>query len=439
MAQDVNVFWFRRDLRTHDNRGLFEALSSGLPVLGVFVFDKTILDRLEDKTDARVSFLHQTLEDLSAQFAEHGSSLLIEHSTPKALFSKLLKSSDFKVHKVFTNRDYEPYASERDASIAKFLGEAGVEFESFKDHVIFHENEVVKDDAGPYVVFTPYKRKWLARAKERAKELKPVASENNLGQLVQWQGGKAPSLEDMGFRPTEISIPGKSIKKQSLVNYGKDRDFPAIDGTSRLGLHLRFGTTSIRRAVEVAYKTSDVWLSELIWREFYSQVMWHYPHSATGSFRTQYDEIDWRNNDDDFEAWKQGQTGYPIVDAGMRELVATGYMHNRVRMITASFLTKHLLIDWRWGERFFARHLLDFDLASNVGGWQWAAGSGTDAAPYFRIFNPESQLKKFDKDMVYTRKWVPELETSSYPDPIVGHKMARERCLDVYKKALKPS
>ncbi|NQZ02384.1 MAG: deoxyribodipyrimidine photo-lyase, partial [Bdellovibrionales bacterium] len=241
-----------------------------------------------------------------------------------------------------------------------------------------------------------------------------------------------------GFKPTSIELPPKKIQAGVLQNYGRDRDFPAIDGTSRLGLHLRFGTTSIRRAVEVAFKTSEVWLSELIWREFYSQILWHFPHSATSSFRPQYDEIKWRNDESDFEAWKRGQTGYPIVDAGMRELVATGYMHNRVRMITASFLTKHLLIDWRWGERFFARHLLDFELASNVGGWQWASGSGTDAAPYFRIFNPESQLKKFDKDMVYTKNWVPELGTPKYPEPVVDHKMARQRCLDTYKAALKP-
>ena len=438
MAQEVNVFWFRRDLRIADNRGLNAALGAGLPVLGAFLFDKSILGLLENKADARVSFLHHTIEELDGHFREHGSRLWVQHTTPDEFFKNLLGSKEFRVRKVFTNRDYEPYAVERDERVRSLLKSGGVEFESFKDHLIFHENEVVKEDGSPYVVFTPYKRKWLERAKLNPKELQPVPSENALGNLVPWSGFKIPSLASMGFAPTQITLPGKTLKKSILLNYAKDRDYPAIDGTSRLGLHLRFGTTSIRKAVDVARKTSEVWLSELIWREFYSQVLFHYPHSATSSFRSQYDLVEWRNDEGEFEAWKQGKTGYPIVDAGMRQLVSTGYMHNRVRMITASFLTKHLLIDWRWGERFFASHLLDFDLASNVGGWQWAAGSGTDAAPYFRVFNPEAQAKKFDASLEYIQKWVPELNSKDYPDPIVDHKMARTRCLDAYKKALKP-
>jgi deoxyribodipyrimidine photo-lyase len=432
----VNIFWFRRDLRLKDNRGLYKSLMSDLPVICIFIFDKNILSELE-KNDSRVTFIHQTLEDLNEDIQEAGSHLKVFHDEPESAFESILNDKSFQVQKVFTNHDYEPYGVERDSRVEKLLKKNDVEFETFKDQVIFEKSEVVKDDGDPYVVFTPYKRKWLEALKRRGQEAKPLRSEDHLGKLYQMKSNNILKLSDLGFEKSKIEIPTKMIQKKVLKNYKEDRDYPAKDGTTRLGLHLRFGTASIRRAVDVGKDFSDTWLSELIWREFYMQILWHYPHSAEKSFRQKYDDIKWRNDKSDFKAWSEGRTGYPLVDAGMRELVQTGYMHNRVRMLVASFLTKHLLINWKWGERFFAKHLLDFELASNVGGWQWAAGSGTDAAPYFRIFNPETQIKKFDKDQEYIKEYVPEIGTKDYPDPIVDHKEARQRCLDTYKEALK--
>lgn len=447
----INIFWFRRDLRLHDNAGLYHALRSGLPVLPVFIFDTDILDKLDDRDDARVTFLHHTLTALRESLAALGSTLHIYHGSPPTVWAKILR--DFDVREVYTNGDAEPYALSRDAQVRELLQAAGTGFQRYKDHVIFSGEEVLKDDGTPYVVFTPYSRRWKAKLNEQlatmtdeaGKEvpvsyfLKPYPNEAYFQHFHQCPPAPMPTLEQMGFVPNErIRIPATTVARGIIRQYDKNRDFPAIVGTTRLGIHFRFGTISIREKALKAQAMNETFLNELIWRDFYAMILHHFPHVAHGAFRPAYDRIEWRNDEQDFERWCAGQTGYPIVDAGMRELRATGYMHNRVRMVVSSFLTKHLLIDWRWGEAWFARKLLDFDLASNNGGWQWAAGSGTDAAPYFRIFNPTAQQAKFDKDLVYVRQWVKEYGTAQYPKPMVDHKLARERCLEVYKAALKP-
>ena len=437
----INIFWFRRDLRLRDNAGLFHALKGDYPVLPLFIFDTNILNELEDKKDARVEFIHDCIEALQEQLRELGSDILVKYGKPKKVWSEI--TEDFDIQAVYTNRDYEPYAKERDGSIEDLLKNKDIEFHHFKDHVIFDQDEVVKDDGDPYVVFTPYSRKWLEKLDEgRPKAGAPsryfdaFPCENHYDHFYKTGPLSIPKLSDMGFAETDIPVPSKEVKQGIIRNYDKTRNFPAINGTSRLGIHFRFGTISIRQKARKAFKLNKTYLSELIWRDFYSMILDHFPHVAKRSFRKKYDNIEWRNNEEEFQKWCAGKTGYPIVDAGMRELNQTGYMHNRVRMITASFLTKHLLIDWRWGEAYFAKKLLDYDLASNNGGWQWAAGSGTDAAPYFRIFNPYSQQKKFDKDLKYVRKWVPEYGTDNYPEPVVDHKFARERCLKRYKAGL---
>ncbi len=433
LKQNINIFWFRRDLRITDNAALYNALKADKPVLPLFIFDKSILDKLDDKDDARVSFLHQEIEKLKLEFANNQSDLKVEYGFPLQIWQELIQK--YQITAVYTNHDYEPYAQHRDSELAKLFEQHNIDFYTFKDQVIFEKNEVTKDDGKPYVVFTPYKRKWLDKL--NAYYLKPYPSEKLLENLYLTQPSTLPSLQTMGFEKSTMPFPDK-VFANVLKNYADDRNFPAKDATSHISLHLRFGTLSIRQLVAAAKNVSEVWLSELIWRDFYFAILWHFPHSATQSFRPEYDNIKWRNNPQEFEAWCAGKTGYPMVDAGMRELNQTGFMHNRVRMVVASFLTKHLLIDWRWGERYFAKQLLDFELSSNVGGWQWAAGSGVDAAPYFRIFNPAEQIKKFDKDLKYVKKWIPEFnDVFKYPKPIVDHKEARERCLRVYKEGLR--
>jgi deoxyribodipyrimidine photo-lyase len=313
-----------------------------------------------------------------------------------------------------------------------------ISLHSFKDQVVFEQSEVTKDDGLPYTVFTPYSRKWKAAWEANPPKLLP--SEKGLEYFLDSKPLPIPSLQSMGFEATDLVVPSKKWKEATVTNYTTQRDFPSIEGgTSHLGVHLRFGTISVRQLALETASVNTTYLNELIWRDFYHMILWHFPHIGTGkSFRAQYDLIEWRNNEKEFEAWCTGQTGYPIVDAGMRELNATGFMHNRVRMIVASFLTKHLLIDWRWGEAYFAQKLLDFDFAANNGGWQWASGSGCDAAPYFRVFNPRLQTEKFDKQLKYIRKWVPEFESLTYPRPIVVHEEARARVLGAYAKALKP-
>ncbi len=429
--EEVVLFWFRRDLRLEDNAGLFHALKNQKKVLPLFIFDREILDRLEDKRDARVQFIHLEIERISKQLKGFGSDITVRYGNPIDIWKDLLKTHNIKA--VYANNDYEPYAGKRDKQVAELLRKSGVEFNTFKDHVIFEKSEVTKDDGDPYVVFTPYSKKWLAAFD--AKNFQPFENEKYYDSFLQYEAESIPSLEEMGFESFKFEYPSREVPIPIVDKYDEQRDIPSVKGTTRLSMHLRFGTVSIRNLIAIAQKHNEVWLKELIWRDFYQMIIWHCPHSAKDSFRPEYDNIPWRNNEVEFEAWCQGKTGYPIVDAGMRELNATGFMHNRVRMITASFLTKHLLIDWRWGEAYFAKKLLDFELASNVGGWQWASGSGCDAAPYFRVFNPELQTKKFDPEMKYIKKWVPEFQELTYK-PIVEHKMARNRAIDTYKKAL---
>ncbi len=429
----MNIFWFRRDLRFHDNAGFFQALNQPVPVLPVFIFDKDILDQLEDKHDRRVVFIHQAIHSLQQQMVSKGSSLKVYYGKPLDIFERL--SQDFDINCVYTNHDYEPYALQRDRGITEFLQAKGISFQSFKDQVIFEKNEVMKDDGTPYTVFTPYSKKWKARLNESS--LASYDTNSLSHNLYQQLPQPIPALEEMGFHLMTLDFPASIVEDDIVRNYKAQRDFPAIKGTSKLSVHLRFGTISIRELARHVMHLSEPFLNELIWREFYQMILWNFPKVGAGqAFKPVYDFIEWRNNEAEFDKWCQGQTGYPIVDAGMRELNATGFMHNRVRMVVASFLCKHLLIDWRWGEAYFAEKLLDFDLASNNGGWQWAAGSGCDAAPYFRIFNPRLQTEKFDKDLAYIRKWVPEFQEFSYPAPIVDHDMARKRCLEVYSKAV---
>ena len=427
----LNIFWMRRDLRLEDNHGLHRALEADKPVLVLFIFDKDILDPLPAK-DARVQFIWQELKSIKAQLQEKASDLLVYHNSVSSAWEQIL--SEYTVDKVFTNRDYEPHAQERDKAIYEFLKSKDIEFRGYKDQVLFEKNEVLKDDGDPYVVYTPYMKKYRSLLKEEHFNSFPVLNSDNFYQI---QDLNFPSLEEMGFEQFPFDYPNRNFDEDIIRNYHETRDIPSIKGTSRLSLHLRFGTISIRKLAKEARHWNDKYFNELIWRDFYQQVLYHFPHSYSNGFRREYDQIEWEQNEEHFKAWCEGKTGYPMVDAGMRELNQSGFMHNRVRMVVASFLCKHLLIDWRRGEAYFAEKLLDYDAASNVGGWQWAAGSGVDAAPYFRVFNPELQLKKFDPDLKYIKKWVPEYGTKQYPEPIVNHKQARERALDRYKSVLK--
>ncbi len=429
----VTFFWHRRDLRIEDNAGLHKALLANHPVLPVFIFDTTILNKLEDRHDRRVQFIYQEVQRLKQTYQTHGSDLLVFYGEPLAVWQHILEQ--FNVAEVHTNRDYEPYAKERDKAILDVLELAGIPFKGSKDHVIFEKNEVVKPDGLPYTVFTPYMKRWKENL-NRVNGLESYPSEGHLHRLQTTEPLAMPSLAEMGFVATAFEFPGREANVDIIRKYDTQRDIPAIQGTSRLSLHLRFGTVSIRALARIAQKTNEKWLNELIWRDFYQMILYHFPHSAEHAFRAKYDQVPWRTAPEEFERWCTGNTGYPLVDAGMRELNATGFMHNRVRMVTASFLTKHLLIDWRLGERYFAAKLLDFDLASNVGGWQWAAGSGCDAAPYFRVFNPSAQQEKFDPNAQYIKKWIPEYGTPSYPAPMVDHTFARKRAIDTYKEAL---
>ncbi|SFT91387.1 deoxyribodipyrimidine photo-lyase [Lishizhenia tianjinensis] len=431
----MNIFWHRRDLRKDDNAGLYKALKSGDEVQPIFIFDTNILDELP-KGDQRVLFIHQELERLKKEYQKEGGDLWVFYGTPASVYKELLQKH--KIQKVYTNRDYEPYARERDATLHQFFSEHDVEFIGAKDHVIFEKDEVLKDDGTPYKVYTPYMRKWKECL--NAFYASSYPTRKYISTLHQCEAQALISLEEMGFDSEQTQeFPSREFPKSIVKSYHDTRDIPAIKGTSRLSLHLRFGTISIRELSRFAQQHNEKYWNELIWRDFYQMILFHFPDSVNTAFKPEYDKVQWRNNKEEFELWCKGKTGYPMVDAGMRELNKTGFMHNRVRMVVASFLTKHLLIDWRWGEAYFAEKLLDFDLASNVGGWQWAASSGVDAQPYFRIFNPESQLQKFDKDERYIRKWIPEYGTSKYPSPMVEHKMARQRALDAYKFALNKS
>jgi deoxyribodipyrimidine photo-lyase len=423
--QKVNVFWFRRDLRIGDNHGLCEALKSPYPVLPVFIFDTEILDDLEIK-DARVSFIFDRLSLVNKQLNHYQSSLYCGIGSPESVWEKILR--EFDVQEAFANEDYEPYAINRDKCIEDLLSERAVRFNRFKDQVIFCKEEIVKADGTPYTVYTPYKNKWMDRFNiEDIVCCEPVTSNFLRSQFP------FPSLKDIGFERSPIEVPDYDL--DHLEDYERTRNLPALNGTSHLSPHLRFGSISLRQVIKKTYG-NQVFLNELIWREFFMQILYHFPRVVHSNFKSKYDHIEWRNNKDEFELWTKGETGYPMVDAGMRELNTTGLMHNRVRMVTAGFLCKHLLIDWRWGEAYFAEKLLDYELSSNNGNWQWSAGTGCDAAPYFRVFNPTEQVKRFDPDRVYVKKWIPELDRLEYPTPIVDHKMARERAIATYRRGL---
>lgn len=428
----VTIFWFRRDLRFHDNTALSYALKENSPVLPIFIFDKEILDKLEDKSDARVQFIQNTLGELNEKLIKIGSAINAFYATPIQAFEELSSSHDIEA--VYTNRDYEPYAKARDKSIEELLSKKGIGFYTFKDHVIFENEEIVSGSGTFYKVFTPYSKVWLAKYRAHPPQVQNNGlKESNWVKLSQTE---IPSLESMGFEASNIKIPKADINQELIRKYEEQRNFPSLDATSKLGIHLRFGTISIRALAQKAEALNATYLNELIWRDFYTMILSNNPHVVNNAFKPLYDQIPWRQDEDGFKRWCVGKTGYPIVDAGMRQLNTTGFMHNRVRMIVASFLTKHLLIDWRWGEAYFANKLLDFELASNNGGWQWAAGTGTDAQPYFRVFNPQSQTEKFDKDLKYIKKWVPEYGTPDYPEPMVEHKFARVRAIDTYKTSL---
>jgi len=427
MRENISIFWFRRDLRLEDNTALCKALNAGKAVVPIFIFDPNILNEL-DKDDARVTFIYETISAINTSLKKSKSGVLCMHATPEAAWKELI--GKYAIESVFYNKDYEPYAKQRDAKINALLKGNNINVRAYKDSVIFEEHDVLKNDGGPYTVYTPYKNKWLSQLKpEYMQEQKCTFK----GKLFEFSVD-FPSLKNLGFRTSTIAVMPYNL--EHLEAYAAKRNFPADDMTTYLGPHLRFGTVSVRKLIRGLNGEESVFLSELIWREFFMQILYHYPKVVTQNFKAKYDGVQWRNHKEDFEKWCTGTTGYPMVDAGMRQLNQTGYMHNRVRMITAGFLCKHLLIDWQWGEAYFAKKLMDYELASNNGNWQWAAGTGCDAAPYFRIFNPITQLKKFDKDFKYVKKWIPELDTFEYPHPMVEHKLARERALKVYKEGI---
>ena len=430
--ENISIFWFRRDLRLHDNCALFHALKGEHKVVPIFIFDSSILDKLP-KNDARVNFIHEELRKINGSLQALGSNLSIYHGKPSEVYKNLI--TEFSIEGVYANHDYEPYATQRDEEIRVLLADNGIPFHTFKDQVLFEKDEVVKQDGKPYVVYTPYSRKWLERFQEKglpnypSEEIQHNFSTNHKEQYL--------SLTDIGFEPSDIKIEPYDISLGLIDAYEETRNFPDKEGTSKLGPHLRFGTVSVRQMISKASESNNItFLKELIWREFFMQILHHFPHTIKDSFKSKYDRIEWRNDEAEFEKWCKGETGYPLVDAGMRELNTTGFMHNRIRMLVGSFLCKHLLIDWRWGEAYFAEKLNDYEQSSNIGNWQWVAGSGVDAAPYFRIFNPTTQIQKFDKKHIYIKKWVPNYQDFDYPQPIVDHKFARERCLKTYKEAL---
>ena len=433
MKETINLFWFRRDLRLEDNIGLYHALNSNHLVLPIFIFDQAILESLP-KNDARVSFIHTTISEINNYLKQKfGSSIVIYFGKPLDVFKQLIRS--YSINTVFTNHDYETYAIKRDKAVQELIKKQNIAFKSFKDHVIFETNEIVKKDGTAYKVYTPYSKKWIDLLKKNP--IKKYESEKHLSQLVEVLNLPFLSLKDIGFKQSNQNITPYDTSESIINQYESRRNFPAQKGTSKLAPHLRYGTVSIRKMVQEASKSNNItFLKELIWREFFMQILWHFPHTITKSFKPQYDNIKWRNDNNEFQAWCEGKTGYPLVDAGMRELNETGFMHNRVRMLVGSFLCKHLLIDWRLGEAYFAEKLHDYEMASNIGNWQWVAGCGVDAAPYFRIFNPTTQIQKFEKNLEYIKKWVPEHQELTYPTPIVEHKFARQRCLKTYKEAL---
>lgn len=433
MNKKITIHWFRRDLRLEDNAGLYHALKNHKNVLPLFIFDAEILEHLADKSDQRITFIYDCIQSLNRNLTGMGSGIIVRYGKPLEVWKELI--NEFEIESVYTNHDYEPYAIDRDNKIENLLTENQIPLFSYKDQVIFEKEEVLKDDGTPYTIFTPFSKKWKLKINDFF--LQSYPTENYFPNFLKINEKEFISIEEIGFKKSERKTPSPKIDLELLKHYHETRDFPCINGTSKLSVHLRFGTISIRKLMRIAKELNEKYFNELIWREFYQMILFHFPFVVTQAFKKEYDNIQWRNNENEFAAWCEGRTGFPIVDAGMRELNETGFMHNRVRMITASFLTKDLLIDWRWGEAYFAEKLLDYELASNNGGWQWAAGSGVDAAPYFRIFNPHEQTKKFDPEWKYIRTWVKDIDELSYPQQIVDHAFARQRTLKAYQIALR--
>jgi deoxyribodipyrimidine photo-lyase len=459
---DTALIWFRRDLRVNDNAALYAALKAARRVHAVFVFDTDILEALPDRADRRVEFIWHSVAALKAELEMHGGTLHLLHGSARSLIPKF--AAQVGAEAVFAGRDYAPFASARDAAVAETLQAAGRTLHLVKDHVMFELDEVLTAAGKPYHVFTPYKRAWLGKLNDFYLSAYPV--ERYLDRLASAEAGDMPSLADFGFHSGSLDklkiTPGTvgaealfSDFQQRIAHYKDTRNFPAVKGPSYLSVHLRFGTISIRELARFAYQFGGVgaetWLSELIWRDFYQMLLARYPHTVTHAFQRKFDALVWPNPPGHFEAWCQARTGYPIVDAAMRQLNQTGYMHNRLRMIAASFLVKDLHVDWRWGERYFAEKLIDYDQAANIGGWQWSAGIGTDAQPWFRIFNPVTQSENFDPDGKFIRRYLPELATVpdkfihapwkyatapvDYPPPIVDHAQARTITLALFHRA----
>lgn len=431
MKKEISICWFRRDLRINDQSAFFHALNGNFPVLPVFIFDPEILNKLQDKKDKRVAFIHQTLNQLQSEFIKWGSGIYVIHSFVEDAFERL--TSEYDVKAVYANHDYEPYALKRDLAVKQILEDKNILFKTFKDQVIFERSEIIKSDSTPYTVFTPFSKKWKESLTQHHYE--PFLSEKYLSNLFITAPFEIPTLNDLGFEDSDFHFPDINLSEERIREYHKYRNLPSVDGTSMASVHLRFGTISIRHLVKLAIRLNEQWLNELIWREFFMMILYHFPNVIHESFKKKYDQVKWINNEEEFKKWCRGETGYPIVDAGMKQLNETGFMHNRVRMITAGFLCKHLLIDWRWGESYFAEKLLDFDLSANNGNWQWAAGSGCDAAPYFRIFNPTAQRLKFDPEFSYIKRWLPDFEVN-YIAPMIEHNFARKRALEAYKLAV---
>ena len=423
----TNIFWFRRDLRLDDNVGLNSALSSGNPVLGIFIFDEDIIENLP-KDDARISFIYQKLEEINKRLNTVNSSLLVIKGNPINVFKNLIK--EYEIENLYSNLDYEPYAIDRDKKISDLLKKNKIHHFQYKDQVIFGPTEILKENSLPYTVFTAYKNKWLSKFKQASISTEIFLDFSNFLKIK----NQFPLLSEIGFLKSKIKVVDFNL--ESIRNYSNQRDYPFLNAGTSLSVHLRFGTVSIRHVINSIPNNETTFLSELIWREFFMQILFHFPYVINSNFKKKYDEIQWKNDKKDFQNWCDGKTGYPIVDAGMQELKITGYMHNRARMIVAGFLCKHLLIDWRWGERYFSLKLLDYELSSNNGNWQWAAGTGCDSAPYFRIFNPITQQNRFDKDFIYIKRWIKDFDKENYIESIVEHDFARKRALQAYKLAL---
>jgi len=434
----ITIFWHRRDLRFADNAGLAAALQSGHPVLPLFIYDQTILEKLPPD-DARLTFIFDQVERLAHEAREAGGGFLARYGKTEAVFEALLKAYD--VAAVYTNEDYEPYATERDAVIAKLVEKHGAEFKAFKDQVIFAKDEVLTKNGKPSKVFGAYSKAWQAKVTPDDFKPHPSARLFKKENLASPQKGDAsrPTLKEMGFERHEQWTPPAHLPPAKVVeNYDQVRDLPAEKrGTTRLSVHLRFGTVSIRQLMQQAQELNNKLLNELIWRDFFMMLLWHFPNTATEAYDPKMRHLPYRDDEAQYRAWCEGRTGYPLVDAGMRQLNATGYLHNRARIATAGFLVKQLFIDWKLGEHYFSEKLLDYDMSNNVGNWQWMAGTGAVAAPWFRVYSPDSQQQQYDPDYEYVKQWVPEFGTDKYPAPIVDHKFGRERALDLIRKSRK--